>query len=125
MAHVARIDEDGIVREVHVLNNSDLPNNGEFSAETEAAANAFQHSLGLEGNWKLTSYNGNFRGRYAGIGYKYDAVRNAYIPPQPYLSWIFDETTLDWVAPVPYPTDGKSYVWDEAIQNWVEVPTPQ
>ena len=80
MAHVARI-EDGIVREVHVLNNSDLPNNGEFSAETEAAANAFQHSLGLEGDWKLTSYNGNFRGTYAGIGFSYDAELDEFVAP--------------------------------------------
>ena len=82
MAHVARVDEDGIVREVHVLNNSDLPNNGEFTAEVEAAANAFQHSLGLEGNWKLTSYNGNFRGRYAGIGYRYDSELDEFVSPQ-------------------------------------------
>lgn len=81
MAHVARIDEDGIVREVHVLNNSDLPNNGDFSAETEAAANAFQHSLGLEGNWKLTSYNGNFRGKYAGIGDSFDAEADEFKSP--------------------------------------------
>lgn len=83
MAHVARIDEDGIVREVHVLNNSDLPNNGEFSPEVEEAANAFQHSLGLTGTWKLTSYNGNFRGRYAGIGYKYDAELDEFVAPEP------------------------------------------
>jgi hypothetical protein len=82
VAHVARIDEDGIVREVHVLNNSDLPNGGEFSAETEAAANAFQHSLGLEGVWKLTSYNGNFRNLYAGIGYKYDAELDEFVAPE-------------------------------------------
>jgi peptidoglycan hydrolase-like protein with peptidoglycan-binding domain len=82
MAHIARIDEDGIVREVHVLNNSDLPNDGDFSPETEASANAFQHSLGLEGNWKLTSYNNNFRGRYAGIGYKYDAELDEFIAPE-------------------------------------------
>jgi hypothetical protein len=80
VAHVARI-EDGIVREVNVLNNSDLPNNGEFSAETEAAANAFQHSLGLEGVWKLTSYNGNFRGTYAGIGFSYDAELDEFVAP--------------------------------------------
>jgi hypothetical protein len=80
MAHVARI-EDGIVREVHVLRNEDLPNNGEFSAETEAAANAFQHSLGLEGVWKLTSYNGNFRKLYAGIGYKYDPELDEFVAP--------------------------------------------
>lgn len=83
MAHVARIDEDGIVREVHVLNNHDLPNNGEFSPEVEEAANAFQHSLGLEGVWRLTSYNGNFRGRYAGIGYKYDAELDEFVAPEP------------------------------------------
>jgi hypothetical protein len=80
MAHVAKV-QDGIVREVHVLNNSDLPNNGEFSAETEAAANAFQHSLGLEGVWKLTSYNGNFRGTYAGIGFSYDAELDEFVAP--------------------------------------------
>ena len=83
IAHIARIDEDGIVREVHVLNNSDLPNNGEFSPEVEEAANAFQHSLGLTGTWKLTSYNGNFRGRYAGIGYKYDAELDEFVAPEP------------------------------------------
>lgn len=82
MAHVARIDEDGIVREVHVLNNSDLPNDGAFTPEVEAAANAFQHSLGLEGNWKLTSYNGNFRARYAGIGYRYDAELDEFVAPE-------------------------------------------
>jgi len=82
MAHVARIDEDGIVREVHVLRNEDLPNNGEFTAEVEAAANAFQHSLGLAGDWKLTSYNNNFRGRYAGIGYKYDAALDEFVAPE-------------------------------------------
>jgi hypothetical protein len=82
MAHIARIDEDNIVREVNVLNNSDLPNNGEFSKETEEAANAFQHSLGLMGVWRLTSYNGNFRGRYAGIGYKYDEELDEFIAPE-------------------------------------------
>ena len=82
MAHVARIDEDGIVREVHVLNNSDLPDDGAFTPEVEAAANAFQHSLGLDGTWKLTSYNGNFRGRYAGIGYKYDAELDEFVAPE-------------------------------------------
>ena len=82
MAHVARIDEDGIVREVHVLNNSDLPDDGAFTPEVEAAANAFQHSLGLDGVWKLTSYNGNFRGVYAGIGYKYDSDLDEFVAPE-------------------------------------------
>lgn len=82
IAHIARIDEDGICREVHVINNSDLPNNGDFSPEVEEAANAFQHSLGLMGTWKLTSYNGNFRGCYAGIGYKYDAELDEFVAPE-------------------------------------------
>jgi hypothetical protein len=82
MAHVARIDENNIVREVHVINNIDLPNNGVFSPETEVAANAFQHSLGLKGNWKLTSYNNNFRGRYAGINYLYDPELDEFIQPE-------------------------------------------
>jgi len=86
MAHVARIDEDGICREIHVLNNSDLPNNGEFSKETEEAANAFQHSLGLMGEWRLCSYNNKFRNVYAGIGYRFDPDANdgegAFYPPE-------------------------------------------
>jgi hypothetical protein len=82
MAHVARIDDNNIVQEVHVLANSDLPNNGDFSPETETAANVFQHSLGLQGNWKLTSYNGNFRGRYAGIDYRYDPELDEFLEPE-------------------------------------------
>ena len=69
-----------------------------------------------------TSYNNNIRVRYAGIGYRYDEVRDAFIDPQPYLSWTFNETTLDWQPPVPYPNDGKVYRWDEANLQWVEVP---
>ena len=82
MAHVARVDEDGIVREVHVLRNEDLPDDGAFTPEVEAAANAFQHSLGLDGVWKLTSYNSNFRGLYAGIGYKYDSDLDEFVAPE-------------------------------------------
>jgi hypothetical protein len=83
MAHVARINDDGVVQEVHVLNNSDLPDDGAFTPEVEQAANDLQHALGLEGVWKLTSYNGNFRGRYAGIGYIYDPELDEFIDPAP------------------------------------------
>lgn len=68
-----------------------------------------------------TSYNGNIRVRYAGIGYRYDETRDAFIPPQPYVSWVFNEETLDWKAPVDYPTDGEDYYWDETIQNWIPI----
>lgn len=65
------------------------------------------------------------RKNYAGIGYTYDSVRDAFIPPKPYPSWLLNEQTCLWEAPVPYPNDGKDYVWDESIQNWVEVPTQE
>ena len=81
MAHVARVDESGIVREVHVLNNSDLPDGGEFTVEVETAANQYLHGLGLDGDWKLTSYNNNFRGQYAGQGMTYDPVIDEFVSP--------------------------------------------
>lgn len=121
MAHFAQVNEFNIVQQVIVVADSDcLDANGQ---ESEAVGAAYCHNL-LGGRWLQTSYNNNIRVRFAGIGYSYDAVRNAYIPPQPYLSWLFDEATLDWQPPVPYPSDGKAYIWDEAIQNWVEVPAP-
>ncbi len=65
-----------------------------------------------------TSYNGNIRRRYAGIGYTYDEARDAFIRPQPFLSWVFDDDTLDWKAPIPYPDDGNVYLWNEANLGW-------
>jgi hypothetical protein len=66
-----------------------------------------------------TSYNGNIRKRYAGIGYRYDETRDAFIEPQPFLSWVFDDQTLDWKAPVPMPDDGQVYVWSESQGSWI------
>ena len=63
-----------------------------------------------------------FRKNYAGLGYTYDALRDAFIPPKPYASWVLNETSCLWEAPVAYPTDGKRYVWDELNTKWAEVP---
>jgi hypothetical protein len=116
MAHFAQLNEFNIVQRVIVVSNSEcLDTNGN---ESEAVGAAFCHNL-LGGRWIQTSYNNNIRVRYAGIGYKYDEVRDAFIAPQPYLSWVFDEETLDWKAPVPYPNDGNVYNWDENNLNWV------
>jgi hypothetical protein len=81
--------------------------------------------------YKQTSYNTHggvhalggtpLRKNYAGIGYTYDAGRDAFIPPKPYASWVLNETTCLWDAPVAYPDDGKRYSWDEATTSWVEV----
>jgi hypothetical protein len=80
MAHAARID-GGIVRQVIVVDNDKLPDGGEFTPEVEAALNTYLHACGLNGDWKLTSYNNNFRGTYAGQGYTYDPDLDEFIPP--------------------------------------------
>ena len=80
MAHAAKID-GGIVRDVIVVGNDKLPDGGEFTPEVETALNEYLHACGLEGEWKLTSYNNNFRGTYAGQGYTYDEALDLFIPP--------------------------------------------
>lgn len=104
MSHWANIDENNIVTQVLVG-----PNYGD---EGEAFFNA------LGGTWVKTSYNGNIRKNYAGIGYAYDADRDAFIAPKPYNSWLLDEDTCHWQAPVPYPTDDLMYEWDEELTDW-------
>lgn len=117
MAHFAELDVNNTVLRVIVVNNNELLDNG---VESEAKGIAFCQSL-FGGNWLQTSYNGNKRKNYAGVGFAYDAVRDAFIPPKPYSSWTLDENTCQWKAPVPYPTDGKQYVWDEEAQTWKQV----
>ena len=75
----------------------------------------------LGGTWKQTSYNGNFRKNYAGIGYSFDEQRNAFIPPKPFNSWVLIEETCQWKAPVDMPTDGQMYSWNEDSGSWVSV----
>lgn len=70
---------------------------------------------------KRTSYNNNIRKNYAGIGYTYDAGRDAFIAPKPFDSWVLNEDTCRWQAPVAYPTDGKLYLWNEETTQWIEV----
>lgn len=116
MAHFAKLDENNVVTQVIVVHNNELMDN---SQESEAKGVAFCQSL-FGGNWKQTSYNGNIRKNYAGIGYVYDSGRDAFIPPKPFNSWLLNETTCLWEAPVSYPTDGKRYYWDEPTLSWVQ-----
>jgi len=84
-------------------------------------------NTGSEGdpvNWIETSIDGSFRKQSAGIGYTYDAQADVFITPQPYPSWTLN-SNYDWVAPVPYPNDGKTYIWDEVTLSWVLFPNPQ
>lgn len=118
MAHFAQINNDNIVIQVIVVADADC-GGGQFP-ESDAAGAAFCTRL-LGGVWKQTSYNSNFRKRYAGIGYKYDAALDMFIPPQPYPSWTLDAQG-DWQAPVPKPEG--AYTWDEEGQQWVAVEQP-
>ena len=114
MAHYAEI-VDGLVVRVTVVNNAVITVNG---IEDGAIGAAFCHNL-LGGEWVQTSYNNNIRKNYAGIGYTYDTVRDAFIAPKPYPSWMLNEATCRWEAPMPYPSEGGPWTWDEATLSWV------
>lgn len=120
MAHFAQLDDDNVVLQVIVVHNNeckDVDGN-----ESEAVGVAFCKSLlGETTRWKQTSYNASIRKNYAGIGYQYDPIRDAFIPPKPFASWSLDEATCQWNPPVEMPTDGKMYNWDEATTSWIEV----
>ena len=114
MAHFAKVN-NGIVEQVIV-------------AEPEFFDTFVDSS---PGQWIQTSYNTHggvhanggtpLRKNYAGIGYSYDATRDAFIPPKPYASWLLNDDTCLWDAPVAYPTDGKRYQWDETTGAWIEI----
>lgn len=104
--------------QVMVVANQDiLDENGQ---ESEQKGIDFCFNL-LGGTWKQTSYNGRIRKNYAGIGYIYNETLDAFIAPKPYNSWLLNETTAQWKAPVEKPADGKMYLWNESIINWEEV----
>jgi len=117
MSHFAKVI-DGIVTEVLVI-EQDVVNTGLFGdpalfVQTSYNTYGGQHPKGRP-----------LRKNYAGIGYTYDAVRDAFISPSPFPSWLLNEETCLWDAPTPRPNDGKSYTWDEATLAWVEVTLPE
>ena len=116
MAHFAEIGLNNTVLQVIVVHNNELLD--ENGQESEAKGAEFCRNL-FGGTWLQTSYNGTFRKNFAGVGYTYNAIRDAFIPPQPYSSWVIDDATCQWKAPVPMPTDGGMYSWNEATQAWV------
>lgn len=120
MAHFAKLDQNNVVIEVNVVNNSDVQNLP-FPESEQVGVDFLTTWSGGYANWKQTSYNANFRKNYAAIGYTYRAELDAFVPPQPYPSWLLNETTANWEAPTPIPTDGKDYTWDENNQTWIEV----
>jgi len=125
MAHFAKLGVGNIIERVEIVSND--------IATTEKAGVDFLNNLfGSRDVWKQTSYNTHggvhkldgtpLRKNYAGIGYTYDASKDAFIPPKPYASWTLDNDTCNWVPPVVYPDDGEKYVWSEDDTNWVSDP---
>lgn len=121
MANFAKLGTGNIIERVEVVSND--------IATTEQAGVEFLQNLYKDrAVWKQTSYNTRggvhltggtpFRKNYAGIGYKYDTSRDAFIPAKPFNSWTLNETTCLWEAPVQYPTDGQNYIWNETNQTW-------
>jgi hypothetical protein len=112
MAHYAFLDGNNIVTQVIV---------GRNEWEVVDAISDWEAYYGNLHNQRCvrTSYNGNIRKNYAGIGYAYDEARDAFIPPKPYPSWVLDEETCRWEAPIPYPGDSENvYGWNEENQSW-------
>jgi len=113
MAHYAYIDSDSIVVTVIVGRHEDELING---LDTET-----YYAQGTPYTVKRTSFHGRIRKNPAGIGYIYDAVRDAFIAPKPFASWVLDEETCRWEAPVPMPSDGEPWAWDEDTESWIAV----
>ena len=130
MAHFAEIDSEGTVQRVLVLSNDRITQDGE---EVEELGTAYLQKMFPDTDWVQTSYNNNFRKRYAGKGMKYDVERDAFIPPQPFPSWLLNEESLSWEPPIPMPEQEAElgdegfihYMWDEENQSWVEIDIEQ
>jgi hypothetical protein len=125
MAHFARVDKDNIVTQVIVVDNTNCLD--ERGDESEAVGIKFCQDL-LGGEWVQTSFNGNFRKSFAGIGLMYDPTLDAFRAIRPYASWLLNEDTCIWEPPVPFPEDvtydefghpNKSYTWEEPTTSWV------
>lgn len=114
MAHFAQLENNIVTKVIVVVNATIIDENGN---ESEQIGIDFCSNL-LGGTWKQTSYNSNIRKNFAGIGYTYDEGRDAFIAPKPYNSWLLDETTCQWKAPVDMPIDDKRYTWNEATTSW-------
>ena len=111
MAHFAKLGVGNIIETVHVVSND--------IATTEQAGVDFLNNLyGTRDVWKQTSYNGNIRKNFAGVGYTYDQSRDAFIAPKPFNSWILNETTCQWEAPVALPDTENRYNWNEETTTW-------
>lgn len=120
MSHFAKV-EDGIVTEVLVI-EQDVIDTGLFGDPALFVQTSYNTRGGIHYGLDGQPDGGvAMRKNYAGVGFTYDAQRDAFIPPRPFLSWALNEDTCLWDAPTPYPTDGKLYRWDEPTLSWIEI----
>ena len=111
MPHFAKLGTGNIVEKVEVVSN-------DIATNEQAGVDFLNNLYGTRDVWKQTSYNGNIRKNYAGVGFTYDETLDAFIPPKEFKSWILNETTCLWEAPVEKPTDDQLYKWNEEDQTW-------
>lgn len=127
MAHFAKLNNENYVVFVTVARDEDEHREIEISQQTgEIYKRTSYNTRGgihyqSDSNTPSLDQSKAFRKNYAGIGYYYDSIRDAFIPPKPFPSWILNEDTCLWDCPVPYPNDGKRYMWNEDILNWEEI----
>ena len=117
MAYFAKLGVGNIVEQVISINNSVITDANGIEQE-QLGVDFINKLYNTRDVWKQTSYNNNIRKNYAGIGYSYDQQRDAFIAPKPFNSWILNEQTCLWDAPVARPNDGNMYRWNEEILNW-------
>ena len=111
MAHFAKLGVGNIIERVEVVSN-------DIATDEQTGVDFLNNLYGTRDTWKQTSYNGNIRKNFAGIGFSYDQTRDAFIPPKPFDSWTLDEDTCLWEEPVAYPDDGQNYEWNESTKQW-------
>jgi hypothetical protein len=126
MAHFAELDKDNIVTNIYVVANEVLIDENNVESELKGVSFLKETFRNPNVSYVQTSFNGSFRKRYAGLGYVYDLVRDAFIPPKPFDSWLFDENELNWVAPIQKPEPNPDYiwVWDEITKDWFKLTKP-
>ena len=119
MAHFAQLDENNTVIQVVVVHNNELLDNG---VESESKGISFCQSIfGIDTVWKQTSYNGIFRKNFAGVGFRYDEKRDAFLEIKPFTNWVLNNETCKWEAPIPYPEDGRRHAWDDYTNTWIDL----
>jgi len=117
MAYFAKLGTGNIVENVISINNTVITDANGIEQE-QLGVDFINKLYNTRDVWKQTSYNNNFRKNYAGIGYSYDQQRDAFIAPKPFNSWILNENTCRWEAPVAYPQDNNIYSWNEQTKSW-------